>query len=199
MKAVFRSVIRYFVFFSLAFLLFMLSKILFHNIYSLFSLYYPDTVPRYDEISTPEKYERLSECIAVISALFSIAIASFLSTVCDNERYEYMISETDGFYRLGFGTRLYIKKYFLPDAIASLIAPLPLFFLGFINLPERPRGIIKYLVRFFENFISHMSALTDTLGSLWGLFAAILTAILAKLLFAPYAARRYRARWLASF
>ena len=198
MKVYIRAIIRYFCFYSLAFFAFMLLEMLIHNIYSLLSLYYPDAVPRYDEITSPEDYARLSKAISLLSSVFSIVAASFVSTHFDNERFEHIITKTDGFYKVSEGTALYLKRYLLPDSVASVLAPIPTFFLGFIALPERPRGLIKYLIGFFENFVSMTGALTGALGLVLGLFTAIFIGFLSKLILAPYAALRYRARWLSN-
>ena len=198
MKIYLRAAVRYLIFYTLAFAAFMLLEMLLHNLYSILSLYYPDAVPIYDELSTPEKYARLSEIIATLSAILSVIIASFISTVLDNERFEYLITRTDGFYKVADGTRLYLKRYALPDAIASATAPLPIFALGLISLPERPRGLIRFFIEAFSNLLSLTNAITDSLGLIFGLSATILTAFISKLLFSPYAALRYRARWLSN-
>ena len=198
MKIYARAFIRYFIFYALSFAAFSVLRMILGNIVSLISLYYPNVLPDINEISEPEKYERFEQLLSFITGMLTLLLPAYISIAYDNERFEYIISKTDGFYKISEGAKLYFPKYFLPDTIASIIAPIPIFALKFIPIPNERRRIIKLIGDTLDSFLSFSNSFTNYLGEIFGIALLILIPIILKLIFAYPALKRWRAIWLSN-
>ena len=117
-------------------------------IYPALVEWFPRLVPEYNFVNEREDYDRLYATMSVISSLILICVASHVTMRLDNERMEYMITETEGLYTISEGAGIYYSRYIRADIIASLLIPLPLMILDallplFEFLPEGVLSLIQ--------------------------------------------------------
>ena len=156
----------------------------------------PGVFPVYNYVTEHESYLKLeSELLLIISAMV-LAAMSYLSVRFDNERYEYMITRTDGMYTIKDGARIYYERYFKSDIVTSFIVPLPLtiivYFLPLISgaLPETVYELLLIPLRPTLLFV-------NVLGGLIGYFVMVVIAAVARQASGIAAISAFRASWLS--
>ena len=107
----------------------LLIKSLLDGGYVLLNRWFGSAFPLYNPITEGELADAHEMRIATLALLFTLLLVTYLSQRLHNGAYEYVIDKTDGLYRVPEAARLYRGRYFIPDLIASLLAPLPLRYL----------------------------------------------------------------------
>ncbi len=159
-------------------------------------VWFPDLVPEYNFVNEREKYELLYAVLRVISAGITALVVSYISVRHDNERFEYMISKTEGMYTMSEGCRLYFGRYIFIDLIIAVLIPTVTVLLEAQILPllsMLPEGVIDMI----RTPLAVSSSFISLLG---GVGAVILLSALifgARLLAGLYAIDRFRVVWLS--
>ena len=171
---------------------FMYSLIL--QIYELLYKNMPDIFPLYNPVSGKGKYERLS-LIMYVSAVF----AAMLISVClnlryDNSRFEFIITKTDGFYKINAVLPTYVCKFAIQDIVSSMVNGL-LFSVSISLIPSQFFSTGNPI----SDFAEPLWRITDSLGAKSS--AAYLTAavLFSHILSTVPVLKYYRAKWLTGF
>ena len=164
-------------------------------IYPALVEWFPRIVPEYNFVNEREDYDRLYATMSVISALILICISSHVTMRMDNERMEYMITETEGLYTLSDGAKIYYSRYLWIDVYAALLIPLPLmvfdaFLPIFSFLPEGALSLIQIP-------LEPTRALVDNLGAVFAYLVMAVTFCVARLLSGLRCIDFWRALWLS--
>jgi hypothetical protein len=164
-------------------------------IYPALTEWFPRIVPEYNFVNEREDYDRLYATMSVISALILICISSHVTMRLDNERMEYMITETEGLYTLGDGARIYYSRYLKADTCAAMLIPLPLMiFEAFLPLfgflPEGALSLIQIP-------LEPTRAFTSTLGVIPAYLVMAVTFCAARLASGLRCIDLWRALWLS--
>ena len=157
--------------------------------------WFPQIIPEYNFVNERDDYERLAAALKVISAMILLFVVSHITLRLDNERMEYMITETEGLYTLGDGARIYYSRYLKADACAALLIPLPLMiFEAFLPLfgflPEGALSLIQIP-------LEPTRAFTSTLGVIPAYLVMVVTFCAARLASGLRCIDLWRALWLS--
>jgi hypothetical protein len=191
-----RSAARYFIFFALGFLVFYVLNALCTTVYYHIAKMI-DPLPYYNAVTEREAYEGQMRAIALAAGILTVPILTLICVVYDNERYEYIISKTDGFYRIKDGARIYRQEYAIADTIASFTAPLPIALLSLIPFPAEPGRRIAQAEKLLDSFLSLVNAFSDSLGLAFGIILILLISLAARIPAAYLGLRRWRGLWLS--
>ena len=164
-------------------------------IYPALVEWFPKIVPEYNFVNEREDYDRLYATMSVISSLILIFLSSHVTMRLDNERMEYMITETEGLYTLSDGAKIYYSRYFRADICAALLIPLPLMiFDGFLPLFSfLPEGVLSLI----QLPLEPTRALTLTLGVVPAYLLMAVAFCTARLLSGLRCIDFWRALWLS--
>ena len=197
MKVYIRALIRLFLWLLISFLLFFIAVSFMRVIYSELHMRFGDRFPTYSPVTDKEKYTEFENNLALCASGAVFFILSLISTVFDNERYEYMIKITDGLYTIKNGVPIYAKRYTAADTLASLTAILPLFLMTLISFPKTNIKFILALEEWLTGFLVCPLSFVNKFGLIFGyaLSAAIIFA--AKIPSAIIGLRRWRGLWLS--
>ena len=91
--------------------------------------------PLFSPISDAEGYRVYLAVLWLISYVIALTLSVYLSLSHSNERCEWVISKTEGFFTLPELYPVYLRRYALCDLTSSLIAPAPLLIISSL-LPE---------------------------------------------------------------
>ena len=197
MKRYFISLLCYFLFYLIGIVIFFLSGYFVNALSELLCEWAPSVFTVYNPVTDRDAYLRAEMLLGLTSAIITLYTVTHLSTVYDNERYEHMISVTDGFYTVGEGLAIYFPRYIGADIISAVTVPALPSALHLIKLSE---DAPKWAVRVLD--LAHgLFAVNEAFTELFGLVLGTVTLVLVSLLFrlpAGYlAVRRFRAVWLS--
>ena len=165
-------------------------ELLFIYSYNYLAEVMPSVVDTVNPIHTPDEYELYLKGVATFGALVGLFLINYVSLRMDNEKFEYLITKTDGQYRLKDGLKLYFAEFFKSDAIASTIA-VGVLVAGASFIPEKllDRGLI---------FIFHLGvSLIEFYGPVGTVAVAVLFSFVTRILSVPLCVRTWRALWLS--
>ena len=197
MKRYAMSFIRYLILYSLGFIVFILLGYLTRAAHALLADWLPSVFRVLDPTYDREGYAELVRILDLITAVLSLYTVTRLATAYDNERFEYVISRTDGFYTIGEGLSLYLPRYALPDLVSAISVPLAASSLTLISLPDTAPVWARRLVGMIDGFLSVQNAFTEVLGVTLGIALLILLSVAFRLPAAYFAVRRFRGIWLS--
>ncbi len=154
---------------------------------------FPNLLPDYNPVFDKEELAALNMTLSFIAAIISTFCVGAIEVAYDNGRLEYLISRTDGFYKISKGIGIYAREFLLADIISALIAPAAFLPLTLIRLPENAMRLSELI----HNFLQMLHVSTSKAGDLMSyiIFAAVLIA--ARLLGAYSGLFRWRAIWLS--
>ena len=165
-------------------------ELLFIYSYNYLAEVMPSVVDTVNPIHTPDEYELYLKGVATFGALVGLFLINYVSLRMDNEKFEYLITKTDGQYRLKDGLKLYFAEFFKSDAIASTIA-VGVLVAGASFIPEKllDRGLI---------FIFRLGvSLVEFYGPVGAVAVAVLFSFVTRMLSVPLCVRTWRALWLS--
>ena len=165
-------------------------ELLFIYSYNYLAEVMPSVVDTVNPIHTPDEYELYLKGVATFGALVGLFLINYVSLRMDNEKFEYLITKTDGQYRLKDGLKLYFAEFFKSDAIASTIA-VGVLVAGASFIPEKllDRGLI---------FIFRLGvSLIEFYGPVGAVAVAVLFSFVTRMLSVPLCVRTWRALWLS--
>ena len=192
------SFTRYLILYALGFLIFFISGYIVRSFYALLAEWIPSIFALYNPVADKDAYEKAEKISALITAIISLYIATYIAVVYDNERYEYIIGRTDGFYTLGEGLRIYSLRYIPVDLLISVLVPALPIGLVFIKLPpDAPRMLLK-AVDGIDGFLSIQGAFTDMFGFSGGIILLAAFSLIFRIPASYFAVRRFRGVWLSN-
>ena len=188
----FSGPLKYFIVYLFLPLVFFIAKAFVDVIYEALLEIAPKLIPEYSQVLEKEKYEAFVRVMNGIAALLAVFAISLATGIFDNARYEDVITETDGLYKIPEKLPAYFKRH-IPSDIISAALPQMLF------IPLTVPTYSKKFLDYFGFLIEPHLRLTDLFGGVGTYFMIFFVAILARCLAAPLALRRHRALWLTSF
>ena len=165
-------------------------ELLFIYSYSYLAEVMPSVVETVNPIHTPDEYELYLKGVATVGALIALFIMNYVSLRLDNEKFEYIITKTDGQYRLVDGVKLYFSEFFKSDAIASTVA-VGVLVMGAYFIPEKL--LDKGLLFVFKLGVS----LIEFYGLVGAVVIAVLFSFVTRIISVPLCVRTWRALWLS--
>ena len=198
MKKYFNSFVRYFLFFIIGFILFSLFTFLAGHLNEFLAGIFPDLFKIYNPISNHEELVLQKQGIALISAIVSVFVLTFIAVRQDNLRYEHLIAKTDGFYKITQGADIYRREFLGADLFSAVLVPA--FFLGLtlINIPNSaPR-----LLRIFGNCLAEILvipiAFTERFGFVFGTVMLVFVSVISRIPAVYISLAHWRGIWLSS-
>ena len=158
--------------------------------YTYLSETVPSIVDTVNPIHTPEKYELYLKAATTVGAFIGLFFINYVALRMDNEKFEYIITKTDGQYRLSDGIKLYLSEFWVSDVIASTVT------IGTLTVcacfvPDE--WLDKGLILLFKLCVS----LIEFYGPVWSVLIGILFSILTRVVAIPLCVRTWRALWLS--
>ena len=172
----------------------MFFRSLVNQFYNLLHGIMPDIFPIYNSVTKKDLYERLNENLDLTAFILTVFTTVFISQRFNNDRYEYIVSKTDGKYRINEVFGLYAKSFAISDVIASLLVGL-VFTVPTYFIPKQ----------FFANgsLISELLYIvkvpTNILGVYFGSLISVVLFTAAHFVFLAPTLGYYRAKWLSGF
>lgn len=197
MKKHAHSILRYFLIYALGFAVFYVVRALTDVVYGILSDKIPEAFPTYNPLTDKAELSSLEETLAFISAVVTVFVLTLLSVKYDNERFEFIISKTDGFYTLGEGAKIYAKNYLFADILTSITVPVPFFIATFIKIPQGGVKAMRILEDILGTLTAPSFAYTDKLGFGFGISVAISASLLFRIPAALAGLKRWRGLWLS--
>ncbi len=148
--------------------------------------------PLFSPISDAEGYAIYSATLRLISYAISLLVTVYFSLVLSNERCEWVISRTEGFFTLPELYPEYVRRYWLCDLIASVIAPAPFIAVSAL-IPD------EFFDKGYSFILTYQKTLLDTLGLGFGYILSIIVIYALHFLVVFPSLSRFRAVWLTGF
>ena len=139
-------------------------------------------------ITDPEGYERVYRGLMLSVVALTVLPVTYFSMRLDNNRFEYLVTLTEGLYPIRERTVWHIKEFWLTDLISAAAAPVLLTFPVFL-IPE------DYL-RFFLPIFWCGGRMSDFLGPVASITVIVLMSYAARLILLPSVLKAWRAGWL---
>lgn len=197
MKKYAHSVMRYLVIYTLGFAVLYIVRAFADVVYNVLSSRMPNVFPSYNVITDKSGLLSLEATLSFISAILTVFILTVFTVSYDNERYEFIISETDGFYTLSHGFSIYGKNYIYADVLASVLVPMPFFLIALIKLPENSVKALLIISDILGALSAPSRAFSDKLGLLGGAAVAVLVSLLSRIPAGYRGLKRWRGLWLS--
>ena len=165
-------------------------ELLFIYSYNYLAEVIPGVVQTVNPIHTPDEYELYLKGVATVGALVGTFLINYISLRLDNEKFEYVITKTDGQYRLTDGIKLYFKEFLRSDVIASTV-PIAILVAGAYFIPEKllDRGVII--------LFKLGASLIEFYGPVGAVIVAVLFSLATRVVAVPLCVRTWRALWLS--
>ena len=195
-KSIFKRILVLFLWLIPALILSSAIRFLCDSVYEALHSYFGSLFPLFSPVTDKAEYAKHDFAMSIITLIFTLFLTVYFSILSDNERYERIISKTDGLYDIKDALPLYAPHFILGDIAASLICALILS----IPMPFIPD-------RFFGFSIMRPLLLPRTICSILpgingALFGGALIFGLMLLLHLPsliFSLKVWRSRWLTAF
>lgn len=197
MKKYAHSLLRYFVIYALGFIPFYIVSVLSNVLYGILSDKLPSLFPSYNALTDKAQYVSLEATLALLCAVITVFITTAFAVKYDNERYEFIIDETDGFYTLRDGGKIYAKSYLYADAVCALCVPIVFFILTYVTFPEDSVRALRILEDVLVTVASPTNAFSNKLGLELGVATAVFTSLLSRIPAGYMGLKRWRGLWLS--
>ena len=166
----------------------------FSELYSLLNELMPTVFPSYDLSSNDKFFDTLYTSLWFVSLFVTLFVSVYLSLRYDNEKFERIITKTDGLYKIPTFLPTYICIYGKFDVLSSVVIG-SLFTIPFFFVPMQ---FIKN-----EGFLANLAEPYKLMGECFGYTLAPIVMILmiafCYALSIPFALKYYRARWFSAF
>lgn len=166
----------------------------FSELYRFLGEFMPSVFPSYDIKSGDAFFDSLYTSLWFVSLSATVFVSVYLSLRYDNERFEYIITKTDGIYRMPAFLPAYVKMYAMHDISASLLSGL-IFTVPFFFVPMQ---FIKN-----ESLLANLAEPYKLMGECFGYILSpivmILMIMLCYVASTPLSLKYYRARWFSAF
>ncbi len=165
-------------------------ELLFTYSYNYLAQIVPSIVKTVNPIHTPDEYDLYLKCVATAGAVIGLFLMNYVSLRLDNEKFEYIITKTDGQYRLPAGIKLYLSEFLRSDIIVSCI-PVSVFITAAYFIPEKllDRGLII--------IFKLGSSLIEFYGLVGAVIVGVLFSLITRAISIPLCVRTWRALWLS--
>ena len=156
--------------------------------------YMPDVFPLFDPVNEKESFASHNGRMGVFTMCITLALYAYITLRQDNRRDEWVITRTDGLFRVRDELSAYLTEYAAADVFASAVMGAALG-VPFIFIPDAFLMGSSTLASFIRPF----SLFYDKIGPVMTpiLFFALLAVF--RLLSAVPALAFYRAKWLSGF
>lgn len=183
---------------ALSYPIFIIAEMLCGWVYEALIEYFPNVFHDYSPILEIDDFERVAMALTLIASAIALFAAAMIVTRLDNGRSEYVIKETEGFYRLHRILPFYYRTYALPDLVASVLvtALLSGIVIPSYNIMDIARA--SFLERLLVSFRElHLGLAYDTLTYPVAIVSIFILIYVFKLISGIYALSKWRASWLA--
>ena len=164
------------------------------QIYEILYEHFPEAFPLYNPVFEKEEHERFTLTMAFISVSLTLVLTVYICQRFNNDGFEFIITKTDGLYKIHEILKTYVNKFALSDIISSvttaLVFTVPIYFI--------PRGFFTGGT-FFVDLLLPLRTVVDGIGILGSVFYATVAIILSHVLTLPFILKFYRAKWLTGF
>ncbi len=158
--------------------------------------WFPTVFKDYSPVLEAAEYESARNAVELTAVVAALFIAPIIVTRFDNGRDEYIISKTEGFYRIHELIPTYYKLYTLPDLISSLAVTATVSALiipAYFYTPEKISRLSEFIMD-FRNF--YIGTLFDRWGYIIAPIAVFALTFIFKIISGIPAMKRWRAAWL---
>jgi hypothetical protein len=136
------------------------------------------------------EYQAADSVFTAASLILTLLISGYMRHYLDNERYESIISESDG---LEWASKMYpsyAKRYLVADTVSAIIAPI-IYLLPVLVLPQR-------VIDTYIPFILDLGLkINSTIGAGTGYIIALLSITAANLISPILVINKWSALWLS--
>lgn len=165
-----------------------------YQIYELLFEYFPEVFPLYNPVFDSLKYERFTLIMAFITASLTLASAVYLCQRFNNDRFEFIITKTDGLYKIRSILKTYVSIFAVSDLISSVICAtvltVPIYFI--------PKGFFTKST-FVVDLLTPFRTIVDGIGVAAAAAAVCAIVLLSHVITLPLVLKFYRAKWLTGF
>ena len=155
--------------------------------------WFPSVFENYSPVLDGEAYAIQAAVLDVSIGTLTLLIYSYVLVRYDNERMEFMISKTEGFYTLREGAALYYPRYARRDALISVCVPIS-FIIASAFVPEH---IYDFVDPIFDYIFSFSRLFTDHLGFFIGAVITSLSVFVTRMLAGLKSVRAWQGIWLS--
>ena len=164
------------------------------QLYNSAARLFPNTFPLYNVVLEGEKHAAQEQKLSFLALFLTVIIVVYITQKFNNERFEYIITETDGIYYLKGAVPIYIKRFWLSDLISSVtVAAIFTVPIRFIPMQFFAAGTA------ISTLLLPYKTLTNQLGAPVGEISLILFFLIAHIVTTPSALLYYRAKWRSGF
>lgn len=139
-------------------------------------------------VTDPEGHERVYRALTLTVLMLTVLPVTYFSMRLDNNRFEYLVTLTEGLYPIRERAVWHLKTFWLSDIIAASAAPvlltLPVFF-----IPED-------YSRFFLPIFWCGGRLSEFFGPVASVTVILLMSLSARIILLPSVLKAWRAGWL---
>ena len=167
---------------------------LIHEIYLLLYKYMPEQFPLYSAVFDKEEYRKITNTIALISFSLSMISITYIAQRYNNDRFEFIITKTDGLYKIPTVLKIYVYNFGISDLVSSIVCGV--FFtlpVCFIPSPFFSSGSV------FAEFLNLSKMLSLALGAPGSVLFGVFMLIFSHAVTLVFILKHYRARWLTGF
>lgn len=165
-----------------------------HGIYDLLYEYMPHLFPLYNPILNKAEYERFALAMAIISVSLTLMITVYICQRFNNDRFEFIITKTDGLYKIPGILKTYIDNFVTSDIISSvftaLVFTVPIHFI--------PRGFFTKST-FIVDLLLPLRTVVEGLGIAGAALYTAVAIVISHAITLPLVLKFYRAKWLTGF
>lgn len=164
------------------------------QVYELLFEHFPEAFPLYNPVFEKAEYEAFILTVAYVSVSAMFLLTVYICQRFNNDRFEYVITKTDGLYKIPEILKTYVSKFALSDFISSVITALfftvPIYFI--------PRQFFT-ASSFAVDLLTPLRTIVEGSGIWFAAVYAIFAIIAAHAVTLPLVLKFYRAKWLTGF
>ncbi len=164
------------------------------QIYNLLYKFFPDTFPLYNAVFDKEQYVAFTHAVAIITVSLTLILTVYIAGRYNNDRFEYIITKTDGLYRISDVFKTYICIFGISDASSSVFCG-TVFTVSVYFIPTQFFSSGSHVAE----FLLPTKTLTEALGAVGSPIYASLFLLFSHAITLPLVLKYYRAKWLTGF
>ena len=189
----------YLVVYIFGFVIFALGTAIARYSYAYLNHLLPSAFPIFSPVSEKDDYADYLKLLDIAGISIAILIINYIAMRFDNDKFEFIISKTDGQYTVVEGTEIYVREFAVSDIISAVLLPIVLTSVAYFipNDLQTDTPIVNLLIGILNNFLWLGNTVESYFKIHVGIFLILVISVASRALLTTGILKRWRAAWLS--
>jgi hypothetical protein len=167
--------------------------------YAYLNYLLPSAFPIFSPVSEKDGYAAYLKLLDIAGISIAILIINYIAMRFDNDKFEFIISKTDGQYTVVEGTKIYVREFAVSDIISAVLFPIVLTSAAYFipNDLQTDTPIVNLLIGILNNLLWLGNTVESYFKIHVGILLILVISAASRAILTTGILKRWRAAWLS--